>query len=169
MGALDGKVAIVTGATSGIGERIAEVFIAEGAKVVTTGRRESEGKALMERMGGNGRFLRADVSSEDGVKNLINHTVEVFGGLDIIVNNAGMSAQVVPIADMDMAHFDQVMGINIRGVVMWYEVRGSGNAEEGQRQHHQRIEYRRIARRIHRPSLWHIERRSPCLYALGLQ
>jgi len=118
MGTLSGKVAIITGATSGIGERIAELFIAEGAKVVATGRREAEGNALTERIGSNGRFFRADVSSEDDVKAMINYTVEVFGDLDIIVNNAGTTAQVVPIADMDMAHFDQVMGINIRGVVM---------------------------------------------------
>jgi NAD(P)-dependent dehydrogenase (short-subunit alcohol dehydrogenase family) len=118
MGALTGKVAIVTGATSGIGQRVAEVFVAEGAKVVATGRREAEGAALAERMGGNGSFFRADVSNEDDVKALIDHTLRIFGGLDILVNNAGTSAKVTSIADLDMEHFDQVMGINIRGVVM---------------------------------------------------
>jgi NAD(P)-dependent dehydrogenase (short-subunit alcohol dehydrogenase family) len=118
MNALTGKVAIVTGATSGIGERIAEAFVAEGAKVVATGRREAEGAALAERMGENGSFFRADVSNEDDVKALIDHTLRIFGGLDILVNNAGTTAKVVSIADLDMEHFDQVMGINIRGVVM---------------------------------------------------
>src|ERR1700710_2935473 len=118
MGALDGKVAIVTGATSGIGERIAEMFVAQGAKVVATGRRESEGRALEERVGPNCSFFRADVSNEAEVKALIDYTVKTFGNLDVIVNNAGRSAQVSPIADLDMAHFDEVLAINLRGVVM---------------------------------------------------
>jgi NAD(P)-dependent dehydrogenase (short-subunit alcohol dehydrogenase family) len=118
MGALDGKVAIVTGATSGIGERIAEMFVAQGAKVVATGRRGSEGKALEERVGSNCSFFRADVSNEAEVKALIDYTVKAFGNLDVIVNDAGRSAQVSPIAELDMTHFDEVLGINLRGVVM---------------------------------------------------
>src|SRR5512137_1372992 len=117
-GELDGKVAIITGATSGIGERIAEVFVAEGARVVLAGRRQAEGTALEQRLGATASFIRTDVTKEAEVRAMIEHTVQRFGRLDILVNNAGMTAQVVGIADLDMAHFDQVMEVNLRGVVL---------------------------------------------------
>ena len=74
MGALDGKVAIVTGGTSGIGERIVELFVEEGAKVVVAARREQEGAALEKRLGV--RFIRTDVSSEADVKAMVDHAVK---------------------------------------------------------------------------------------------
>jgi NAD(P)-dependent dehydrogenase (short-subunit alcohol dehydrogenase family) len=73
LGALDGKVCIVTGGTSGIGERIAELFVEEGAKVVVSARRQEEGRALEKRLGV--RFIRTDVANEADVKAMIDQTV----------------------------------------------------------------------------------------------
>ena len=79
MGALAGKVAVITGATTGIGERIAEVFLEEGAQVVAAGRRASEGAALENRLGTNASFIRTDVSQEADVQTMIDHAVHRFG------------------------------------------------------------------------------------------
>lgn len=116
MAALTGKVAIVTGATSGIGERIAEAFVAEGAKVVVTGRREAEGAALEKRIGAS--FLRADVAQEADVKATIDHAMRLFGRIDCLVNNAGQPSPMVSIVDSDAANFDQVFAVNVRGVLL---------------------------------------------------
>src|SRR5947209_18879853 len=95
MAALQGKVAIVTGATSGIGERIAAAFVAEGAKVVAVGRREAEGLELEKRLGL--RFIRADVSKEAEVKAMIDETISLFGRVDCVVNNAGVPSPMISI------------------------------------------------------------------------
>lgn len=116
MGALSGKVAIVTGATSGIGERIAEVFVEEGAKVVAAARRESEGAALEKRLGVS--FIRTDVAQEDDVKAMVARALERFGRIDCLVNNAGAGLPMVNVADIDMATFDSVMAVNVRGVFL---------------------------------------------------
>ncbi|MEA2770399.1 MAG: hypothetical protein QOD93_3361 [Acetobacteraceae bacterium] len=116
MGALEGKVAIVTGATSGIGEKIAEVFIEEGASVVAAGRREAEGAALEKRLGV--RFIRADMANEADVRAMVDYARTTFGRVDCLINNAGMTAPVADIAELNMADFDRVMTVNIRGVVL---------------------------------------------------
>jgi NAD(P)-dependent dehydrogenase (short-subunit alcohol dehydrogenase family) len=116
MGALDGKVAIVTGATSGIGEGVAKAFVSEGAKVVIAARREEEGRALEKELGV--RFVRTDVAKEADVKGMIDKTVEWFGRLDCLVNNAGVPAPMVSITEVDVATIDQVLAINVKGVVL---------------------------------------------------
>jgi NAD(P)-dependent dehydrogenase (short-subunit alcohol dehydrogenase family) len=116
MGALDGKIAIVTGGTSGIGEGIAKAFVSEGAKVVIAGRREEEGRALEKEIGV--RFVRADVVKEADVKALVDKTVEWFGRVDCLVNNAGVPAPMVSIAEVDVATVDQVLAVNVKGVVL---------------------------------------------------
>jgi NAD(P)-dependent dehydrogenase (short-subunit alcohol dehydrogenase family) len=116
MGVLDGKVAIVTGATSGIGEKIAEVFVEQGAIVIATGRRDTEGEILRQRLGLT--FIRSDVSKDEDVAALFDQALRRFGQVDCLVNNAGSTAPVTPLADLDMAVFDRVMSVNIRGVVM---------------------------------------------------
>ncbi len=115
MGALSGKVAIVTGATSGIGERIAEVFVEEGALVVAAARRESEGAALAERLGLN--FVRADVAREDDVKAVVAAAVARFGRIDCLVNNAASPQPIVGVAETDISAFDAVTAVNVRGVL----------------------------------------------------
>src|ERR1700722_12719669 len=93
MGRLDGKVAVITGATSGIGLRTAEVFVAEGAKIVIAGRRAPEGEALAKKLGAACVFLKTDVTVEEQMRALIALAVEKFGRLDCLFNNAGGPAQ----------------------------------------------------------------------------
>ncbi len=88
-GRLDGKIAIITGATSGIGEATAEVFVTEGAKVVVAGRSEKRGKQIAKRLGENAIFAQCDVTQEDQIKSLVDTTVDKFGRVDTLFNNAG--------------------------------------------------------------------------------
>jgi NAD(P)-dependent dehydrogenase (short-subunit alcohol dehydrogenase family) len=118
MATLEGKVAVVTGATSGIGERIAELFVQEGAKVVAAGRREKEGMALQERLGDRLAFLRTDVAVEGDVMAMIGHAVQHFDGLDCLVNNAAIPSPMMSIVDTDLSNFDEVMAVNVRGVML---------------------------------------------------
>jgi NAD(P)-dependent dehydrogenase (short-subunit alcohol dehydrogenase family) len=116
MGVLDGKVAIVTGGTSGIGEKIVEAFVGEGAKVVVGARRRDEGEKLEKRLGV--RFIGTDVSSEPDVKAMIDHALKSFGRVDCLVNNAGVPSPMVSIAEIDVATIDQLLAINVRGVLL---------------------------------------------------
>jgi len=116
MGALNGKAAIVTGGSSGIGERIVELFVAVGAKVVVAARRQKEGAALEKRLGI--RFIRADVSNESDVKTMIDQTVKWFGRVDCLVNNAGVPSPMVSITEIDVPTIDQLLAVNVRGVLL---------------------------------------------------
>jgi NAD(P)-dependent dehydrogenase (short-subunit alcohol dehydrogenase family) len=116
MGALDGKIAIVTGGTSGIGERIAEIFVEEGAKVVVAARRREEGQALEKRLGI--RFIRTDISQEADVKAMVDQTVASFGRLDCLVNNAAVPSPMVSITEIDVPTIDQLLAVNVRGVLL---------------------------------------------------
>src|SRR5271166_738055 len=116
MSALDGKVAIVTGGTSGIGEGVAKAFVREGAKVVIAARREKEGRALERQTGV--RFVRTDVANEADVTAMIDRTLEWFGRVDCLVNNAGIPSPMISITEIDSATIDQVLAVNVRGVVL---------------------------------------------------
>ena len=90
---VEGKVALVTGGTSGIGKATAIAFARAGAKVVLTGRREKEGAGVVaeiEKHGGAAAFVRADVAKETDVKAMVDFTIDKFGRLDIAFNNAGV-------------------------------------------------------------------------------
>ena len=100
MGKLDGKVAIVTGATGGIGLTTAEIFVEEGARVVIAGRRSTEGNAIAKRLGAACSFRQTDVTQEDQVKALIDHAVTQFGRVDCLFNNAGGPAPTGGIEDI---------------------------------------------------------------------
>ena len=118
MGRLDGKVAVITGATSGIGLRTAEIFANEGAKVVIAGRRRDEGEALANRIGANCLFKQTDVTEEDQMKALIDLAVERFGRIDCLFNNAGGPAQTGGIEGLDVAQFDAAMATLVRSVML---------------------------------------------------
>lgn len=86
---LKGKVAIITGGTSGIGEATAEVFVREGARVVIAGRSEERGAKVAAQLGENARFKRTDVTQEEDIRELIDFTYKEWGRIDCLFNNAG--------------------------------------------------------------------------------
>ena len=116
MRALEGKVAVITGATSGIGARTAEVFVAEGASVVLVGRRKDRGEKLAQSLGKAASFIRTDVTIESDVKAMIAHALARFGRLDCLVNNAGVPSQFAAIPDLDLNQFDAVIAVHLRAV-----------------------------------------------------
>src|SRR5579863_279969 len=125
---LEGKVGLVTGGTSGIGRETAVLFAKSGAKVVVSGRREKEGEETVELVraaGGEGLFVRSDVSKAADVETLVRKTVERFQRLDIAFNNAGIEGVWVPIARQSEEDFDRTIDINLKGVwlCLKYEIR----------------------------------------------
>lgn len=114
---LDGKVAIVTGGASGIGRGIAERFVAEGARVVIADVEVDLGEEVAAAFGADALFLRTDVSDPDQVATLVATTVEKFGGLHVMVNNAAVSSPLRWLLDDDLADFHKVMGVNVLGVM----------------------------------------------------
>ena len=119
MGMVDDKIGIVSGATSGIGARTAELFVEEGAKVVFTGRRKAEGEALAKRLGASARFVQADATLEDDWKRVIADTAKAFGPrLDYVFNNAGGPAPTGSIASVSVDGFDAAMALLVRSVML---------------------------------------------------
>jgi NAD(P)-dependent dehydrogenase (short-subunit alcohol dehydrogenase family) len=114
-----GKVALVTGGTSGIGKTTAIEFAHAGAKVVLTGRREKEGAqvvAEIKKLGGDAGFVRADVARDADVKGMVDFTVDKFGRLDIAFNNAGVE-WMGPLDQATEAEYRRVFDINVWGVL----------------------------------------------------
>jgi NAD(P)-dependent dehydrogenase (short-subunit alcohol dehydrogenase family) len=115
----EGKVALVTGGTSGIGRATALAFAEQGANVIISGRREAEGEetvALVEKAGGTGLFVRAEVSLEEDILALLDATLEQFGRLDFAFNNAGISLESGTGIANTGEIFDRLMSINVRSV-----------------------------------------------------
>lgn len=124
---LKSKVAIVTGGTSGIGRDTSVLFAKAGAKVVVAGRREAEGKETVDLIragGGDGMFVKADVSKAADVQALIQKTVGKFGRVDVAFNNAGIEGNWIPIAEQSEKDWDQVIDINLKGtwLCLKYEI-----------------------------------------------
>ena len=116
MGALDQKVAIITGATSGIGASMAALFAAEGADVIIAARRRKEGEELAEVLGAS--FFATDVAAEGDVEALLAHTIERFGRVDVMVNNAGAAGAPGGIGDVDLERFQQTFALHVGGVLL---------------------------------------------------
>lgn len=125
---LQGKVGLVTGGTSGIGRDTAVLFARAGAKVAVAGRREPQGKETIELIraaGGEGLFVKADVSKASEVDALIQKTVQRFGRLDVAFNNAGIEGVWVSIIRQSEEDWDRTIDINLKGVwlCLKYEIR----------------------------------------------
>src|SRR2546422_4538411 len=117
----EGKIAIVTGAGSGFGEAIATRFAREGARVVVADVNEENGRRVVSaiaREGGAARFFRADVCRRAEVRGMIADAVAGFGGLDVLVNNAGFSHRITPLWELAEEEYERVFATNVRGVYL---------------------------------------------------
>lgn len=118
---MEGKVAVVTGSSRGIGRGIAERLAAEGARVVVNGRHRETIEPVAEAVrasGGEALAVAADVGYREGVDRLFGETVRAFGGVDILVNNAGWANPVVHFLEMDEEHWDTVIRTNLKSVYL---------------------------------------------------
>ncbi len=118
MGTLDGKVAVVTGASSGIGWATALTLAAAGAKVVASARRQERGRELIQAIkarGGEATWVTADMQSEQDIEALCQSAIATYGRLDCAFNNAGAGA-MNPLANTPNAEYELLMNINVRGV-----------------------------------------------------
>ena len=142
------RVVLITGATSGIGKDTAKRLAAEGCRVVVSGRRKEAGQQVsskhhdcyvpaqfayrtwqvvdeIEAAGGHATFVESDISSEAAAKALVDRTVEIYGRIDGAINNAGISTDAAPFADLKTEEFEKMIEVNVLGVFwcMKYEVR----------------------------------------------
>ena len=118
MSGISGKVALVTGASSGIGRATALAFADRGAKLALAARRENELAVLVkeiESAGGEATWVRADVSDAVDVKRMVEHTIEKFGRLDFAVNNAGTEGELQGIAEFSEELWSNVLAVNLTG------------------------------------------------------
>lgn len=128
MGRLKNKVALITGATGGIGEATAKLFLAEGAKVMLVGRSEKKLSETKARLGGGAALAMAvaDAADEDGLKAAFDAAVRQFGGLDIVFANAGTEGDLKAITTLTVEEFRSVLTINVIGV--WLTMKHSVEA-----------------------------------------
>lgn len=115
---LKGKTAFITGAGSGFGEGMAKRFAADGAYVAVVDRDKAGADRVAAEIGANAFAIAADVSSEEDIQQAIIATIEKFGDLDILINNAGIGHKPQPAENVEPDEFDRIVGVNIRGIYL---------------------------------------------------
>ena len=118
---MSSPVVLITGALTGIGRAAAVIFAQEGARVVVSGRRDKEGKALaaeLQALGAEAAFIRADVRHEDDVRSLVDQTVKRFGRLDVAVNNAATEGTPGPVSEQTAESFAATFDTNVLGTLL---------------------------------------------------
>src|SRR5271157_4097480 len=128
MSDMNDKVALITGASSGIGRATGEAFAARGAEVILAARREPELATLtseIESRGGRASFVVTDVAIAKDVERMVAHAIETFGRLDYAVNNAGIEGKFAGITDLPEEEWDRVLDTNLKGTLLClqYEAR----------------------------------------------
>jgi len=132
MGRLDGKRAVITGAASGIGADTARLFVSEGATVVLADVDAHRGERLAAELGDQVRFVATDVTAERDVERAVQTCVDVFGGLDVMFNNAGVPGSTGSILDIDVATWDRTIAVHLRGVFLGIRAAGRVMRAAGQ-------------------------------------
>lgn len=127
------KVAVITGAASGFGRGIADAFVREGAKVVIADIQKEEGKAVARSLGASATSVFCDVTAKADIENTVRHAIKTFGGLDIVVNNAGITHKNQPALDVTESEFDRIYAVNVKSIYLMtvaaaphLEARGGG-------------------------------------------
>lgn len=116
---LAGKVAVITGAASGMGEATAKLFAAEGASVLIADVQDAKGEATAQAIvagGGKAAYIHADVSTGEDVQAMFRRAAELWGGIDVVYNNAGVGFNEGPIGDVAEEDFDRIIAIDLKGV-----------------------------------------------------
>jgi NAD(P)-dependent dehydrogenase (short-subunit alcohol dehydrogenase family) len=131
MTVLQGKVAVITGGTSGIGARTAGLLFSEGATVVIAGRREEQGRELAAALGRDAAFVRADVSVETDVEALISYAVDRYGRLDCLINNAGEGGTPGGIATLSLERMHQTLAVHLGGAAAGMKYAAPVMVEQG--------------------------------------
>lgn len=120
MGKLDNKVAIVTGAASGMGKSIAQLYVKEGASVLLADFNGDGAKEVSDTLnaeGGTSEAIKVDVSKNDDVSNMFDKAVELYGTVDILVNNAGIMDGMEPVGEISDERWDKIFDVNTKGVM----------------------------------------------------
>lgn len=118
---LANKTAIVTGAGSGFGEGIAKTFAQQGARVIVADMNATGGQRVVDEIraaGGQAHFIEVNVAQDASVGALLRNTLEQYGGLDIVVNNAGTTHRNRPMLEVDEAEFDRVFAVNVKSIYL---------------------------------------------------
>lgn len=116
MGRLDGKVAVITGGASGMGEATAQLFVREGARVVIGDVQKDKGEAVATSIGAECRFVATEVSNSEDVRALVRAAVDGFGRIDIMYNNAGIGGGEGSIVDCSEETFDRIIAVDLKAV-----------------------------------------------------
>jgi len=128
---LEGKIAVITGGASGIGEGTVRKFIESGARVVISDVQDARGEKLAEELGPNASYYHTDVGQEEEVRAAVGYAVQKWGRLDVMFNNAGFGGVSGSILDTDMAAYDTTMAVLLRGVVLGMKHAGRVMKEQG--------------------------------------
>ncbi|MEO8362863.1 MAG: SDR family oxidoreductase [Ilumatobacteraceae bacterium] len=116
---LEGKVALITGASRGIGKAIADSYVKAGAKVMLSSRKEDALRATAKEIGGDTEIFAANAGDVDAGAACVSATIERFGGIDILVNNAATNPYAGPTLEIDPARYDKTFQVNLRGPLFW--------------------------------------------------
>ncbi len=119
---LEGQVALITGASRGIGKAIARAYADAGASVLLTSRKLPDLRAAAADIGGNVEVMAANAGDPEQAAAAVDHCVEHFGGIDILVNNAATNPYIGPTMEIDLSRYDKTFEVNLRGPLVWTQL-----------------------------------------------
>jgi NAD(P)-dependent dehydrogenase (short-subunit alcohol dehydrogenase family) len=127
---LKGKVALVTGASRGIGKAIAKAYVDAGASVMLTSRKQDALDAVVDEIGGDSAAFAANSGNPEQIAACMSATIQQWGRVDILVNNAATNPYMGPAVDIDLPRFDKTWEVNYRGIVVWVQEAWKASMQE---------------------------------------